>query len=58
LNMHPVNGPEVIVPFAHEKFDATGKVTWWEYQKVFDTIAPESCKLDKEINKKRFLSID
>ncbi len=26
LNMHPVNGPEVIVPFASEKFDATGRL--------------------------------
>jgi len=26
LNMHPVNGPEVIVPFAREKFDATGRL--------------------------------
>lgn len=27
LNMYPVNGPEVIVPFAQDKFDATGKLT-------------------------------
>jgi chromate reductase len=26
LNMHPVNGPEVIVPFAQDKFDANGKL--------------------------------
>jgi chromate reductase, NAD(P)H dehydrogenase (quinone) len=26
LNMHPVNVPEVIVPLAHEKFDATGRL--------------------------------
>jgi len=26
LNMYPVNGPEVIVPFAQDKFDATGKL--------------------------------
>lgn len=26
LNMYPLNGPEVIVPFAHEKFDANGKL--------------------------------
>ena len=26
LNMYPVNGPEVIVPFARDKFDATGKL--------------------------------
>lgn len=26
LNIHPVNGPEVIVPFAREKFDATGRL--------------------------------
>ena len=26
LNMHPVNRPEVIVPFAQEKFDATGRL--------------------------------
>jgi chromate reductase len=26
LNMHPVNVPEVIVPFAREKFDATGRL--------------------------------
>jgi len=26
LNMHPINGPEVIVPFAHDKFDANGKL--------------------------------
>jgi chromate reductase len=27
LNMHPVNRPEVIVPFAHEKIDENGRVT-------------------------------
>ena len=27
LNMHPVNGPEVIVTFAQNKFDANGKLT-------------------------------
>jgi chromate reductase len=27
LNMHPVNGPEVIVTFAPNKFDANGKLT-------------------------------
>jgi chromate reductase, NAD(P)H dehydrogenase (quinone) len=27
LNMLPVNGPEVIVTFAHNKFDANGKLT-------------------------------
>jgi chromate reductase, NAD(P)H dehydrogenase (quinone) len=26
LNMHPVNGPEVIVTFAQDKFDANGKL--------------------------------
>src|SRR5689334_4031160 len=26
LNMHPINGPEVIVTFAHDKFDANGKL--------------------------------
>lgn len=26
LNMHPVNRPEVIVPFAHEKIDENGRV--------------------------------
>jgi len=26
LNMHPVNGPEVIVTFAQNKFDANGKL--------------------------------
>lgn len=26
LNMYPLNGPEVIVPFADEKFDANGKL--------------------------------
>jgi len=26
LNMYPLNGPEVIVPFAQEKFDANGKL--------------------------------
>ena len=26
LNMYPVNGPEVIVPFAQDKFDANGKL--------------------------------
>jgi chromate reductase len=26
LNMYPLNGPEVIVPFAQDKFDATGKL--------------------------------
>jgi len=27
LNMHPLNQPEVMVPFAHEKIDKDGKVT-------------------------------
>jgi chromate reductase, NAD(P)H dehydrogenase (quinone) len=27
LNMYPVNGPEVILPFAQDKFDANGKLT-------------------------------
>jgi len=27
LNMHPINKPEVIVPFANEKIDEKGKVT-------------------------------
>ena len=27
LNMYPVNQPEVMVPFAHEKIDKSGKVT-------------------------------
>jgi chromate reductase len=26
LNMYAVNGPEVIVPFAQDKFDANGKL--------------------------------
>ena len=26
LNMYPVNGPEVIVPFAQNKFDASGNL--------------------------------
>jgi chromate reductase len=27
LNMYPINTPEVIVPFAQNKFDANGKLT-------------------------------
>jgi len=27
LNMHPLNQPEVMVPFAHEKLDQSGRVT-------------------------------
>jgi hypothetical protein len=27
LNMYPVNGPEVILPFAQDKFDANGNIT-------------------------------
>ena len=27
LNVYPVNGPEVILPFAQDKFDANGKLT-------------------------------
>ena len=27
LNMHPINKPEVIIPFAHEKIDEKGRVT-------------------------------
>jgi chromate reductase len=27
LNMHPLNRPEVMVPYANEKIDANGKVT-------------------------------
>jgi chromate reductase, NAD(P)H dehydrogenase (quinone) len=27
LNVYPINGPEVIVPFAQDKFDANGKLT-------------------------------
>src|ERR687886_106715 len=26
LNMHPINGPEVIVPFAQDRFDAKGNL--------------------------------
>jgi chromate reductase len=26
LNMHPINGPEVIVPFAQNKFDTSGNL--------------------------------
>jgi chromate reductase, NAD(P)H dehydrogenase (quinone) len=26
LNMYPINGPEVIVTFAQDKFDANGKL--------------------------------
>ena len=26
LNMHPINGPEVIVPFAQNKFDTKGNL--------------------------------
>jgi len=26
LNMHPINGPEVIVPFAQNKFDTNGNL--------------------------------
>lgn len=26
LNMHPINKPEVIVPFAEEKFDKDGRL--------------------------------
>ena len=34
LNVYPVNGPEVILPFAQDKFDANGKLTD-EYTKKF-----------------------
>jgi chromate reductase, NAD(P)H dehydrogenase (quinone) len=27
LNMHPVNSPEVLVAFAQNKFDTSGKLT-------------------------------
>ena len=27
INMYPLNQPEVMVPFAHEKIDANGRVT-------------------------------
>lgn len=27
LNMHPINRPEVMVPYAAEKFDENGKLT-------------------------------
>ena len=27
LNMYPINGPEVIVTFAQDKFDTNGKLT-------------------------------
>jgi chromate reductase, NAD(P)H dehydrogenase (quinone) len=26
LNMHPINTPEVVVTFAHDKFDPNGKL--------------------------------
>ena len=31
--MHPINGPEVIVPFAHDKFDANGGLVDEDTQK-------------------------
>ncbi len=45
LKMYPVNGPEVILPFAQDKFDAND-TNGWEYQEILETITSESCRLD------------
>lgn len=49
LNMHPVNGPEVIVTFAQQKFDANGNLVDDNTKTFFETTTSESCKLDQEI---------
>jgi chromate reductase, NAD(P)H dehydrogenase (quinone) len=49
LNKHPVNGPEVIVTFAQQKFDANGNLVDDNTKTFFETTTSESCKLDQEI---------
>ena len=34
LNMYPVNGPEVMLPFAQDKFDENGKLTEENTKKI------------------------
>ena len=46
LNMYPVNGPEVIVTFAQDKFDENGNLVDDKHQKIFEATASKSCKLD------------
>jgi chromate reductase, NAD(P)H dehydrogenase (quinone) len=53
LNMHPVNGPEVIVTFAQNKFDANGKLTD-ENTSKFLKATSKSYKLDYEIERRLF----
>ena len=48
LNMYPVNGPEVILAFAQDKFDADGKLTDEEYQEILEAFTSESCRLDQK----------
>ena len=42
--MYPINGPEVILPFAQDKFDAND-TNGLEYQEILETINSESCRL-------------
>ena len=50
LNMYPINGPEVIVTFAQDKFDANGIILIDKnIQHVSQTITSKSCELDKKI---------
>jgi chromate reductase, NAD(P)H dehydrogenase (quinone) len=40
LNMHPVNGPEVMIAKAHEKFDANGNLTDETAKKLISQLLP------------------
>ena len=53
LNMFPINGPEVIVPFAQDKFDAHGKLVDENTQKflgkLLQNLANWTIRLKKEV---------
>ncbi len=53
LNMLPINGPEVIVPFAQDKFDAHGKLidenTQKFLRKLLQNLANWTIRLRKEV---------
>jgi chromate reductase, NAD(P)H dehydrogenase (quinone) len=49
LNMYPINGPEGIVPFAQNKFDANRNLVDKNTRMFVRQITSEFCNLDKKI---------
>lgn len=56
LNMHPLNKPEVIIPFAHEKFDQKGNIidqhTKEKIQELMQSLADWTIKLKETVAEK------